>query len=507
MKRHGIIAVAFFLTFSFVPVEAEDGQKSHLQVSDIKFGPIQDGKSTVRMKVENISDRDQTFGIDIRAEGLLSNWQSQFLDTIRPGETKRTSFEFNVPGPVTDGSLVRLRFFNPTSQIGSPRELDMSAWFREEKFYGKKFKPGTAAPPVRPRPASKRRTRAVTKAFEEFQSNLRNGESEQAWQVMSMDFRNQLAKGDFNRFKAQVDANKESIKLMSNLRPRSVTKNGDLLILHATYEDAPFRVYFIEEDKRWKICGGNRGAGDWQARLLPTMEKRVTAHFDIYFFKDSTAAKEIDHIADQREKGYREICRFLGRDSDVRIRVVFFEDGKTKQMQTGHQGAGWAIGTTIVEIYNEKEKLDPYHEAVHILMGPYGKPPAAFNEGFAVYMSERLGAHALAAMGGGQLSVHQRVRELKEEDEWIALEELLTYTEIGSKRSRPPVAYAEAASFVKFLIDAYGREKFLRAYKTLTNSSDDTAHEKNKKALERIYGKPLSQLEKEWERAFSDRGP
>ncbi len=260
------------------------------------------------------------------------------------------------------------------------------------------------------------------------------------------------------------------------------------------------------EDGQWKIRnirmkrGGNRG--DWQARLLPKMRKRITKHFDIFFHKGSTAEKEIDKIAEQRERGFREICRFLGKDSDVRIRMILFEDGVTKYLHTGHQGAGWAFGNTVVEIYNEKQRLNPYHETTHVLMRPYGSPPALFNEGLAVYMSERLGAHALDAMGGGESSIYERVRELSGKGELIELEELLTYTEIGSGETNPPVAYPEAASFVKFLIETYGKERFLKAYRTLRNSNDKATQQQNVKALETIYGKSLDELNNEWKRAF-----
>jgi len=84
-----------------------------------------------------------------------------------------------------------------------------------------------------------------------------------------------------------------------------------------------------------------------------------------------------------------------------------------------------------------------------------------------------------------------RVRELKGKEPWIDLDELITYTEIGSKESRPPVAYPEAASFVKFLIDSYGKDKFLRAYKTLKNTNDKIVQQQNIETLEQIYGKSL----------------
>jgi hypothetical protein len=236
----------------------------------------------------------------------------------------------------------------------------------------------------------------------------------------------------------------------------------------------------------------------WKRWLLPKMQKRSTAHFDIYYAEGSTAEKEIDQIVKRREKGFQEICSFLGKPSDVRICLVFFENAEVKRAETGHQGAGMASGRTIVEVYNQEQRLDPYHETVHILTPPYGKPPALFNEGIAVYMAERLGTNALALHGPGPALIYARARELKSKGEWIPLRELLTYTEIGPGWSRPPIAYPEAASFVKFLIDEFGKEKFLEAFKALENSPDEAVHLKNVAALERVYGRPLRDLRKQW---------
>ena len=297
------------------------------------------------------------------------------------------------------------------------------------------------------------------------------------------------------------------VTLFLNLRPESVTilKMGEAAVLNARHAGQPWRILYVVEDGQWKfriMKRGHQDGGDWRARLLPKMRKRATEHFDIYCFKGSTAERDIDDIAEQRDRGFHEICRFLGKDSDVRIRMIFFEDAATKYSHTGHTGAGWATGNMIVEIYNDEQKLDPYHETTHILMRPYGSPPALFNEGFATYMSERLGTHALAAMSGGKSSIYGRVRELNGKGELIELEELLTYTEIGSRKTNPPVAYPEAASFVKFLIETYGKDKFLNAYGTLRNSGGESAQRQNAEALESIYGKSLDELKNEWRKAF-----
>ncbi|MHC4526382.1 MAG: gluzincin family metallopeptidase [Planctomycetota bacterium] len=348
---------------------------------------------------------------------------------------------------------------------------------------------------------------AIVKAFQEFQSHLKDGKYEAVWDLLSRDsnIRSQY-EGDCQEFKEVLSSDdaKTVSTLWGNLHPESVVKSSEfLVVLNARSENQTWKWYFVNEAGQWKIHAAQVDRENWQEKLLPSMQTRNTKHFDIYYFKDSTAEKEIDQVAEQKAKGFEEICRFLGKESDMRIRMVFFEDGQTKQMMTGHQGAGWAFGNTIVEIYNEKEKLDPYHETVHVLMRSNGNPPALFNEGFAVYMSERLGSHALDDLGGSQATIYERVKELKEKGELIDLRELLGYTEIGSGKTNPPVAYPEAASFVKFLIDQYGKDKFLQTYRTLENSADKTTQQENIRTLEQIYGASLAELEKHWEKAFS----
>jgi hypothetical protein len=345
---------------------------------------------------------------------------------------------------------------------------------------------------------------AVREAFGRWQDSIRNGKYETAWRLFANGLRRSLQhENDFQRFAKKMGSDGDMMRAISlNLRPESVSsiRMGEFATLNTTHAGRLFKIDFVMEDGQWKISQiiRVRNGGDWQARLLPKMRKRVTEHFDIFCFKGSAAEKEIEKIAEQRETGFRKICRFLGKDSDVRIRMILFADGATKYSHTGHQGAGWAFGNTVVEIYNEKERLDPYHETTHVLMRPYGSPPALFNEGLAVYMSERLGAHALDAMGGGESSVRERVGELNSKGELIELEELLTYTEIGSGETNPPVAYPEAASFVKFLIETYDKDKFLKAYRTLRNSSDKATQQQNVKALEKIYDKSLDELKSQW---------
>ncbi|MHC4628929.1 MAG: gluzincin family metallopeptidase, partial [Planctomycetota bacterium] len=346
---------------------------------------------------------------------------------------------------------------------------------------------------------------AVRESFRQWQQALREGEYHTAWGLLSNGLRrSRQLDNDPQRFAEQWGSDGNPMRtIFLSLHPESVTsmKTGELAVLKTSHAGQAWEILYVMEDGRWKIRHVGRGhdnGGDWQTRLLPKMRKHAAEHFDIYCFKGSTAERDVDTIAEQRDRGFSEICRFLGKNSDLRIRMILFEDAATKYSHTGHQGAGWATGNMVVEIYNEKQKLDPYHETAHILMRAYGSPPASFNEGFATYISERLGSHALKAMNGGESPIYDRVRELDGKGALIELEELLTYTEIGSGKTNPPVAYPEAASFVKFLIETYGKSKFLKAYGTLRNSSDKSVQKQNVEDLGGIYGKSLDELKKEW---------
>jgi prepilin-type processing-associated H-X9-DG protein len=493
---------------------------SHLKVLDVQFEPIQQGKNVLRVQVQNLAGQDQVLGVSVQAHSPgVGGWGTTFLDTVKAGQTQWARCAFTLRGPLMDNSDVELSFYNPGPATGFDAEKWFATkpwdqWFRQRTYTGRELpRRQAASAPLLPAPQDQ--SQAALAAFRTIQDHMEQGKYEDAWDCFTKDYRDAGFFRKYPSFKECMEQTKGPNRFswlreeFVKLAPESVAVRDGTLVLTATQEQQKWTIDFVQEDGRWKmdwvagfVPGWERKVR-WEDYVLPRMEKRSTAHFDIYYPKGSTAAREIEQIAQDKDRGFAEICQFLGRDSDVRIRLVLFEDGQSKQEATGHQGAGWAYGNTIVEVYNEKEKLDPYHETAHILMGPFGNPPALFNEGFAVYMSERLGAHALENLGGEQATIHQRARELKDKGEWIKLPELLGYTEIGSARSRPPVAYPEAASFVKFLIDTYGKDKFLQAYRMLKNTSGKSGREENVKKLKDIYGRPLPTLRQQWEAALA----
>jgi hypothetical protein len=506
------------LAFASVVSPAPD-RPVEFEMVDVEFEPIHQGKNIVWITVENKSVKEQFLGVGIYSRSVDygpqgMGWGRTFYKKFDARQTKKLRYVYKIQGPVTKNTYTRLSFYNARS-LQHADNKDLQAFAKKQYsindlkvYHSDKAKISAA---------SQEQFETISQAFVEIQQYIHRSDYKQAWDLFTEDHKIIEFHNEFDNFREAMDGESMlSVFIWKRteflaLAPGSITKKQELFTLTASSQSESWTIDFILVNGKWKIdlIGGYTPGyvkghwANWEERLLPTMQKHDTEHFDIYYYKDSTAEKEIELIVKEKEKGFGEICGFLGKDSDVRICMVFFEDGKTKQLETGHQGAGWAFGHTIVEIYNEEQKLDPYHETVHILMGPYGNPPALFNEGFATYMSERLGAKALKSLSGGEFSIYERCRELKAKKELWELKELIGFTEIGSMETRPSVAYPQAASFVKFLIDKYGQDKFLRAYKDLRNSDDKDVQQQNIKSLEQIYGESLAELKSEWQDAFS----
>ena len=207
-------------------------------------------------------------------------------------------------------------------------------------------------------------------------------------------------------------------------------------------------------------------------------------------------------IEAERAKGLRQIEEILGARLTARIRLVFYPDSATKTRETGHIGNGFADGTTIVEIYNAEIQLDPYHEIAHIVGGEVGEPPALFDEGFATYVSERLGSPVLRYLGHADARIDEAVCRIAAGNGLIPIGELFRFTEIGSAASRADVAYPEAASFVKYLIEVKGLAPFREAYRTLRSADDPSQVSRNEQAFTRIFGASVDGAEMEWRRSL-----
>jgi len=229
---------------------------------------------------------------------------------------------------------------------------------------------------------------------------------------------------------------------------------------------------------------------------LSFFQKRDTEHFSVYYFPSSLAAKDIDSIVKEREAAYQRILELLAVRYPGRVRIFLFPDAATKTKETGHTGAGWAFRNNIVEVYNVDTRLDPFHELAHIIANQLGEPPALFNEGFAVYASELMGGDALKYLASPGKRLDEAVAIHRSQGKFIPLEELLKDSEFGSDASRSEIAYPEAGSAVKYLIEHFGVQKFRSGYQSLVSGSPAAAS--NQEAFRRIYGRSIAEIEPDW---------
>ncbi len=506
------------LPVALVFAGALDQPESALQVVAVKLEPVRQGKNVVRVSVRNVAAASQPFMIGIQANspdyGGGVGWGTQFRETIGSLETRELRFVYKIYGPVTDRTKLSLTFYNPASS----GDVDPKSFFLRRQYLGldlERAGPAAGHPP----PAHAVEAGEAIAALRRFQDALGAKRYREAWESVTSDFRAVhfcRTEADFIKNIVAEDSRMKPflwpMGLLLGFRPASTAAGEDGRLLLGGSSGQGLAVFLAREEDRWKvdeIAGYTPQAvlwGNWQERLLPTLKTRRSEHFEIFFAPGSTAEKEVERVAAERDRGFRAIADFLGLRPEIRIRLVFFEDMRTKAWETGHRGAGWAFDHTIVEVFNAQERLDPFHEVCHILANGLGDPPALFNEGLAVYMSERLGAPALKNLGGGTLSIDERVRQLMSRNEGIPLTRLFEFTEIGSDESKPAIAYAEAASFVKFLIEEFPHDKFLAAYSSLKNSADPAVREKNLGILRDIYGGTLAGHAQAWEKKILSGG-
>lgn len=270
--------------------------------------------------------------------------------------------------------------------------------------------------------------------------------------------------------------------------------------------EAGLRVSFGELQhplfqRTYDVGSANPGAID-PRRAMAALH---TSHIDLYATRGSPAAAHLPEIAVERDAAIDSIAALLRVAPPRRIRLVFYPDSATKTNETGHVGMGFASNGTIVEIWTLEHHLNPYHEIAHIVAGALGDPPALLNEGFATYVSERLGSPALADLSDYGATVDQAACEILRRGIAWPLDSLVTFDEIGSERSRYDVAYPQAASVVKYLVIARGLDRFREAYRRMRAPDDSTALRENTRVLEDLYGETPASLDAAWRASLACR--
>jgi len=482
-------------------VEKADAKATgrNLEVLEARFEPIAKGKNIVRVSVQNLTAEKQVFAVHIQTRSSNGGWGTQFFEEVTPRETKECRFAFNIRGDVTEQTMVRLHFYNPASID----EFVSEEYFLERKYNGLELERRKSAAAAETVPAEL--TDTLIRRLKAIQNFLGKDEYEKVWSAFTRDYQQAEWWQNYGHFEETMRKSRPTSWWSKGgflaLEPQGAARRGDILTLTARSVDKTWTVDFARDGDEWKIDWIDgyaipvAASGNWMERLLPKMEKRTTEHFDIYYFKGSTAERDIDAIAQEREKVFKEVFEFFATPPHGRARLILFEDKETKRAETGHQGAGWAFDNNMVEVYSDTEKVDPAHELTHVIAGGFGEPPAILNEGLGVYMEKGHEWHGVPV----DLTTAGLVRDGR----FVPLIELLKRTEIGARHDDGEVAYPESASFVKFVVDKYEREKFLELYRRLRNGDSDRVLMGNVKIIKEVLGKDVDALEEEWKKSLA----
>ena len=233
-----------------------------------------------------------------------------------------------------------------------------------------------------------------------------------------------------------------------------------------------------------------------QPRIAPdaaSMEKSLgarkeTAHLVLLYSPTGPWAREIDLVATDAEFRYDQLAKTLGIAPATKITCWLFDDTASKRRLLG------AAHTQIAkpwrrEVYIQYDAFPHpviHHELAHVFAGEWGDPifhvarrGALFNvgliEGVAVAAGDR----------PARLSLDEQVKAMRA----LGLEpRLSSVLGLGFLGEPPARAYTVAGSFVHFLLERYGAEKFGRVYRAGGSEASFTA----------AYGKPLATLGAEW---------
>lgn len=221
--------------------------------------------------------------------------------------------------------------------------------------------------------------------------------------------------------------------------------------------------------------------------------KEDSLHYSFYFQKDFLAEKNIKEIIKLKEEHYSKILSFLETNNNKKIDYYIYSSIKEKTLLMGDNSPGNVIWEELENnnpkkfeihvVYNEKCKFIGEHEDTHLLSLPWGLSIYLFCEGLAQYMENNFMNENL----------HMVAKKLIEEKKLYSMDFLCDNN--NWENVEPVIIYPQVGSFVKHLIESDGKNKFKELYQ---NTSRKKSVAENLSEIEKIYGKNINQLEKDW---------
>ncbi len=219
---------------------------------------------------------------------------------------------------------------------------------------------------------------------------------------------------------------------------------------------------------------GGESVGKYSNHPAFQWETVTTEHFTIYYEAKSAVVPRLDEIKKSIEVSRKRVLSLIQvKEFPDRVHVFLVDSRSRMKDLMGAEQFGGAIAKmrVVFAVVNATNNGCSTHEFCHVIAGAvWGKPERWIDEGFATYSDERWrNRDALAAA----LAAQGRLLPVK-----TLAEDFLKHPE--------DVTYIESGSFLGFVIERYGMEKFKVVWKG------------GFKRLPKAFGRSVPELEAEW---------
>jgi hypothetical protein len=217
-------------------------------------------------------------------------------------------------------------------------------------------------------------------------------------------------------------------------------------------------------------CGGDQGSAE-RATFAAGWSAEETPHFRVYEPPDSPRVGYLRDFGVSCETVYEQLVRFLNVETDRKIQVYRFITSQDCVEATG-QPAGFVDKYTIYTRIGA-----PMGGAIALAactsIDPDARPATLLRDGLR---------HAFDSQSN---NIHQETSRLRGEGRWIPLADLVG----GIPASDAEAYHAETASFIAYLIQRHGIDRFKMVWRSALEPQP---------TLEEIYGGTLQDLEDDW---------
>jgi hypothetical protein len=207
-------------------------------------------------------------------------------------------------------------------------------------------------------------------------------------------------------------------------------------------------------------------------KLFPWKELQ-SREFIIYYLPDSKAEKNLAVAEQKISQGIAKAKKLTQTDSLVTPIYYFIVDDRKEfksLTQLSHSGISYSQSNTIIESYS---LLGEAHEVVHLIAHQnWGNSHTWIMEGIAVYSDDEWNKKPLEKIGF----------DLNQNNQLIPLKEFFKNSKFSKFNSQ--ISYPQSGLLVKYLIQTYGWESFLKFWKNPD--------------IEKNYNLTVSELENNW---------